>query len=380
MALKVLTDIPYGNARSVSVHRDGDKPEVVFAADPKGGCEALWFCFRLVETAPETPHPAKVRLTLKHFNTLSGVASPSELMPVYRPADQGWHRMSAGVGSNEKDGRGRVSWSVPYPSPSLDVAFCFPYGRDELRSLQSKSKGYWQSDEIGLSQAGRSVVRLANDYGKPGGNRHGLYLVARQRPGETSGSWVLDGTLRYLARGRKDPFLTWSAPLADVDGIVRGRFGGDTMPCGLDQAWAIPPARHECRVLQDDIGRWKGRCRPTLAIDFRAARACETGGVYCWLPPAENAAELHKAAGKWANVIRQELGADFASQDFSREQLTPTYPGGVLFDQFMTATHGVCALTVAVPCAKIGTTVLAQKHYRDMGERIARALVRRTGG
>jgi hypothetical protein len=379
MALKILTDIPCGNARSISVRKDGDMPEVLFAVNPKGG-EALWFCFRLVNTTPAEAHPAKVRLTLKHFDTLSGISSPAELLPVYRPADQGWHRMSAGVGSGEKDGRTRVSWSVPYPSPSLDIAFCFPYGRDELRSLQSKSKGYWRSDEIGLSPSGRSIVRISNDYGKPGGHRHGLYLIARQRPGETSGSWVLDGTLRYLSRGRRDPFLTWCTPLADVDGIVRGRFGGDAMPCGMDQAWTTPAMRHDCHVLQGDIARWKGRCRPTLAIDFCAAPASETGGLFCVLPPAEANAELHKAAGKWANVIRQELGPDLAAQDFSRGCTTPTHPGNMRFDHCMTATHGLCALTVAVPCAKIGTTVLSQKHYRDIGERIARALVKRGSG
>jgi len=378
MALKVLTDIPCGNARSVSVRTDGDMPEVLFAPDPKGG-EALWFRFRLVETKPEEAHPAKVRLTVKHFDTLSGIGSPSELLPVYRPADQGWHRMSAGVGTSEKDGRTRVSWSVPYPSPKLDVAFCFPYGRDELRSLQSKSKGYWTSDEIGLTPSGRSIVRFCNDYGKPGGNRHGLYLGARPRPGETSGSWVLDGVLRYLSRGRRDPFLTWSVPLADVDGIVRGRSGGGITPAGLERAWTTPAMRHDCHVLQGDISRWKGRCRPDLAMDFRAAPASETGGVYCVLPPVDANAELHKAAGKWANVIRQALGADLASQDFSREQPASARSAGVGFDRYMTAEHGICALTVAVPCAKIGTTVLAQKHYRDIGERIARALVKRSG-
>lgn len=378
MALKIFTDIPGGNARSVSVRKDGDIPEVSFAADPKGG-EALWFRFRLAETKPEETHPAKVRLTLKHFDTLSGVRSPAEFLPVYRPPEQGWHRMSAGVGTSEKDGRTRVSWSIPYPSPNLDVAFCFPYGKDELRSLQSKSKGYWTTDEIGLSPSGRSIVRIANDYGKPGGNRHGLYLIARQRPGETAGSWVLDGTLRYLSRGRKDPFLVWTVPLADVDGIARGRSGGDVVPRGLDQAWTTPPARHDCRVLQGDITRWKGRCRPALAIDFRAAPVCETGGVYSILPPADADAERHKAAGKWANVIRQELGADLAADDFSREQAAPTSPGGMRFDRYMMTEHGICTLTVAVPCAKIDTTVLAQKHYRDIGERIARALVKREG-
>jgi len=43
------------------------------------------------------------------------------------------------------------------------------------------------------------------------------------------------------------------------------------------------------------------------------------------------------------------------------------------FDRYMMTEHGICTLTVAVPCAKIDTTVLAQKHYRDIGERIARA-------
>jgi len=64
MALKLNTNIPYGNVCDVSITEREGITEVSFAADPHGGPECLWFCFRLTQVTPATSQ--KVRLVLKH--------------------------------------------------------------------------------------------------------------------------------------------------------------------------------------------------------------------------------------------------------------------------------------------------------------------------
>jgi hypothetical protein len=377
MSFDLRLDVPHGNARAVQVQLDGDLPEVEFAANPHGGPEALWFCFRLVSKTPAPPPGARVRLTLKYAD-VALTAAAADLQPVYRPAEQGWHRAGGAVVTQASDGQARLSWVVPFPAPTLDVAWCFPYGKPEVSSLLDKSKGYWRSDEIGLSPVGRPLMRLSNEYGSPGGARQGLYLLARQRGGETPGSWVLDGALQFFSRVRKHPFLIWCVPLADVDGVTQGRQGKDAYPYDLNRAWTTPPLLHECQVLQQDLVRWQGRCRPALLLDFHAAGAGDAAGFACLLPAVEATAAVRGDAEKWANIVNQELGADYAAPDFKRTW--PPRSGEASALSYAAEKLGVPALALLAPYGRSGPTVLAQKHYREVGERVARALVRRVGG
>ncbi|MBM4142256.1 MAG: hypothetical protein FJ225_01490 [Lentisphaerae bacterium] len=380
MALRVFTDIPGGNARGITVETAGEFPEITFVPAPQGGNETLWFCLRIKELQPGENAPAKVRLTLKHYGNLLGAGSPADCVPVYRPQGQGWHRAGSGQAVVLPDGQVSASWTIPYPAPATDVALCFPYDLSDVRTLLAKSKGYWKTDEIGLSREGRPLLRLSNDYGAPGGKRHGLYLVARQHAGETPGSWVLDGLLQHLSRQRRDPFLVWAVPLADADGVVRGDCGKDAFPCDLNRAWGTPPMRHETLVYQRDMARWSERCRPALGIDFHAPGAAESDGIYCHLPPPDKFPDAHRAAEKWANLICQELGPDYAAHDFKRAAAHAPDGETPSFTTFCAERLGLCALAIETPYGRIGGSVLTQKQYREAGERIARALTLKAGG
>lgn len=379
MALRVFTRIPYGNAAEITVDTSDEVPIVSFTPSPHGGPECLWFCFRLVETSPETVKATKVKLVLKHFDNLLGAKEALACMPVCHHANQGWIRMKHGQEEVAPDGQRNVTWLLDYPNPTTDVALCFPYGRPELDLLVSKSKGYWQVTTIGLSQAGRQLLRLSNSFGKPGGDQPGLYLIARQHSGETPGSWVLDGLLQHFSVAKKNPFLIWAIPLSNIDGIERGDYGKDNFPYDINRAWGRPPMRHEALVIQRDIRRWKERCRPVLALDFHAPGLSETDGIYCYLPSPGLNAEMHAQALKWANVMKDALTPEFASPDFARVAKyksrweTPNFASYFAFDL------GICAFAIETPYAMAGKTVLTQKQYREAGHRLAEAIVRRFG-
>ncbi len=197
MALKVDTNIPYGNACDISITESAGMAEVHFAACPHGGPECLWFCFRLTQFAPVAGQ--KVKLVLKHSYNMLGGSNPLNMRPVVQYAGMDWERLGAPAIENLPDGCNLAVWLIDAPEVSLDVAYCYPYGRPEISALLSETHGHWRADTIGVSQGSRPLTRLSNDYGILGGQRPGIYLLSRQHSGETPGSWTLDGFLRYIA-------------------------------------------------------------------------------------------------------------------------------------------------------------------------------------
>ena len=379
MSLKVLTRVQYGNAAAAEVIESGDVPEVRFAADPNEGPESLWFCFRLQETEPNPERQTKVRLVLRHFDNMLGAGSPADCLPVCQTTGQGWVRLKHGEEQRLPDGRRNVTWLINHPNPWTDIAFCYPYGHQDVDALVARSKDYWQRDTIGLSQGGRSIVRLSNSYGSTGNNQPGIYLIARQHSGETPGSWVLDGLLQHVATIRKAAYVVWAVPLAGIDGVMRGDYGKDSFPYDLNRAWGEPPMRHEALVIRRDIQRWKERCRPALALDLHAPGACEKDGVYAFVPDAEANEPLAAECAKWANTLQNELKAEYAAADFRRVARYPSRWTTPDFASYMRRDLGVCALSLETPYAMAGNTVLTQKIYREIGRRLADAIFRRHG-
>jgi len=378
MSLKLLSRFPGGNAADVEILNNGPVSEVRFAADPCGGPEALWFHFRLEETVPEPPRETKVRITWLHFDNVLGAADSPTCLPVCQVHGQPWTRLKQGEETRTPDGRRQLSWLIPHPAPSVEVAFCFPYGPADVDAVLDRGKDYWQAAPIGLSQGGRRILRLHNSVGATGGTQPGIYIVARQHSGETPGSWVLDGFLRHLAQVKKAGYVVWAVPLADIDGVVRGYYGKDGFPYDLNRAWGSPPMRHETLVIRNDIRRWKARCKPILGLDLHAPGACERDGVYAFMSK-DPAGPLAAEETKWCNVIQNELQAEFAAPEFKRVINYPSRWETPNFGDFMRSEMGVPALSIETPYSHAAGAVLTQKSYREIGHRLALAVLRRHG-
>jgi murein tripeptide amidase MpaA len=264
------------------------------------------------------------------------------------------------------------------PASWVDVALCYPYGQDDVQALAAESGGCWRSDVIGVSQSGRPLVRLSNSPGEPGGSRPGLFLVARQHSGETPGSWVLDGLLRRLARDRSDA-LVWAVPLANADGVAQGDYGKDNFPYDLNRAWRPPPMRHETVVYERDIRRWSERCRPCLALDFHAPGACETEGVYAYLPKPEVFLRLHDESARWADALAEALAPRYAASPFRRVARYASRWETPSLCEFVAKVYRIPALALETPYSRCGATVLTREGYREVGASIADAVLRRLG-
>jgi hypothetical protein len=374
VSLIVDTRVPYGNACDVAVTRGQDRWTVAFAADPHGGPERLWFCFQLRQDDAANGPIGRVKLLLRHFQTMLGGNAAENVYPVMRLIGGDWQRLPAGTPEPQLDGQCYASWTIDVPARSADVAVCYTYGMPEVDSLVGESNGYWRADAIGVSQNGRPLVRLSNDYGQPGGTRPGLYLIARQHSGETPGSWVLDGFLREIATQGDAAPLVWAVPLTNIDGVEQGDYGKDNFPYDLNRAWGSPPMRHEAMALQGDIGRWRQRCRPILAIDFHAPGLSEAEGSYIFLPDPRQYQGISEAARTWAEQIAKVLTPEYAASSFARvanyasRWETPTFTAYI-------CKLGICGFSVETPYGAIRGNVLTREHYRQTGRGMARCVM-----
>jgi hypothetical protein len=379
MSLKTTTLFTGGNAADIQILADGPIPEVRFASDPCGGPDAMWFHLRLDETSPDPTTQTKVRLTWTYFDTIAGATEEPSCLPVCLVPGQSWTRLKQGEESRTPDGRRQLSWTLPHPAPTVEIAFCFPYGPADVDAMLDRSKDYWQAAPIGLSQGGRRILRLSNATGTPGGTQPGIYIVARQQGGETPSSWVLDGFLRHWAQLRKGAYIIWATPLVNIDGVVRGHYNHDGSPIPVSQAWGNPPLRHETLVMRNDISRWKARCRPILALDLQAPGSCERDGVYAYVSK-DPAGPMAAEETKWCNVIQNELQAEFAAPVFKRNAATPTNSTHTDFSTYMRDEMAVPTLRLEIPYTYVtGNNILTQKSYREIGRRIAMGILRRHG-
>ena len=377
MSFKVDTSIPYGNASDVSITEGAEMTQVSFAAHPHGGPECLWFCFRLSQTAPAAESSQKIKLALKHSSNMLGGGEPINMRPVIRREGADWQRLGMPTVENLPDGRRLVAWVIDAPKTYVDVAYCYPYGWPEVQALMDETGGYWRADTIGVSQSGRPLIRLSNNYGQAGGKRPGLYLLARQHSGETPGSWALDGFLRHIASLGDDAPLVWTIPLTNIDGVENGDYGKDNFPYDLNRAWGSPPMRHEVLAFQRDIQRWKARCRPVLGIDFHAPGACEVNGIYCFLPAPEEYAEYHREVSGWTDPIAAALTPEYAATPFGRVANYASRWETPSFSSYCWTRQKMVGFTIETPYAMSGKLTLTQECYREAGKRIASCIAER---
>ncbi|MGC9467152.1 MAG: hypothetical protein ACP5HS_01045 [Anaerolineae bacterium] len=375
MRFEIDTQIPYGNACDLALNATSSTLEVSFSPDPHGGPETLWFCFRLRRSESEGPEVSNIRLTLKHSYNILGGQYQEAIRPVIRYEGGIWRRLPQGKIEKLPDGRSLIHWTTEVPNQYLDVAYCYPYGMPQVQSLVDETDGFWQVDTIGVSQGARPLIRLSNDYGEEKVARPGLYVMARQHAGETPGSWVLDGFLRAFAALGPEAPLVWAVPLANIDAIERGDYGKDNFPYDLNRAWGRPPMRHEVSVFQRDLGRWRARCRPVLCIDFHAPGGTEPSGVFAYIPDPETDRGGHEIVKRWAAWTSDALTSRYAADDFARVAQYPSRWETPSFRTYAWFQVGVPCITFETSYALAGDRVLRQEDYRNIGERIAQAVV-----
>lgn len=370
MSLHLQTDFPGGNACAVDVREAADRDIIYFAADPRGGTEALWFYFRVVE-CDRRP----VELVLTNIDTCLGGGSEhwQRVRPVVRQAGSTWERLPAAQIDTLADGRRQAAWTIDPLYGSFECALCYPYGLGDLEITRAACGEYWTLDLIGVTSSGQPLPRLSNAVQNT--DAPGLYLVARQHAGETPGSWVLDGLLRRAAEAL-DPadLLIWTMPFAHLDGVVAGECGKDRFLWDLepetahDAIWTIPPMRHETRVLQSDMARWAQRAKPALVISFHAPGPTETEGAYFLLPCAERPATALAAAGACVEDMLPSLPRALLHVQPTRQpDPSRRWDAAATLEAHVWDFFEIPCPSLEIPYASSHHTLLTREQYRRLG-------------
>ncbi len=377
MAIRVLNRFAGANVRVLAL-RQAPEAEVVFAADPHGGPEALWFYFRIEDPdRPATPSES-LTLTLRFSGNAPEGADPLYCRPVMREPGKSWSRLRAPDISHSEDGQPLLRWTIPYPAARVELAFSHPYGRDELDVLLQRGKNFWREEAVGLTQDGHVITRLDNRIsgrGKGTAAPRGLFLLARQQAGAAPGSWVIDGMLETFSRARPANWCIWAIPFANLDGVIGGDYGMSSFPFDLNRAWSTPPMRHEAAVMQHAMRLWATHCTPELVLDLGASGPGDHDGINARISPLTP--ETQRPLQTWANVLQQALEPEFPATPFVRPSDDTPLPTVQCLPEYVQKRFGCCALAIETPYAICRDTPMTPKQYREVGRRLAQAILSR---
>lgn len=227
--------------------------------------------------AVEAPAGSTVRLVLQRFdNVWNGKpGSPVSERTVLRVSEDG-KRWSA-VGTQYDKTANRLMVDLSMTAGRLFVARLEPYRLSDLDELKRRiaERPVVKIETIGRTVEGRELEMIS--IGRADAPHHVL-IRARAHPWETGGNWVIEGLIdRLLADAAEHPnrqsrYQVHIMPLANKDGVARGRTRFNSRGYDLNRQWGAPadPAlAPENAALEAWLQRMiaAGK-RPGLAIDL----------------------------------------------------------------------------------------------------------------
>jgi hypothetical protein len=208
------------------------------------------------------------------------------------------------------DARVRLRVTLP-ASGSLYLARIEPYRLSDLEKLLAEIRPHplVHLEPIGRTVEGRvlEVVRA----GRPDAPFR-IFLRARAHPWEPGGNWVVQGLVRALladtpaGRRARDTFCVYTLPIANLDGVARGRTRFNLRGRDLNRDWDQPaPAdlAPENHALEQWLTAMHARgLRPHFALDLHN----DSGGrLHLSRPEVPNLAAYLENMKRFEALLRQ---------------------------------------------------------------------------
>jgi hypothetical protein len=228
---------------------------------------------------------------------------------------------------------------------SLYVARLEPYRISDLECFKKEIQHHRQVriEPIGRTVEGRELemIRVGNPKAP-----HRVVLRARAHPWEPGGSWVIQGMLRRLlqndafAKRFMETCCLYVMPMANKDGVVRGRTRFNSLGADLNRNWdrpADPVVAPENYALEAWLQKMiKNKARPHLAIDLHN----------------DNSGNLHVAP---SGPGREGYGAHMKRFEQLLRQHTwftegPAIDSGATFADGMLTRFGIDGMTLEMNC------------------------------
>ncbi len=171
----------------------------------------------------------------------------------------------------------RIQLDIEMRGPSLFVARLEPYRISDLERLLGDIRNHplVKIENIGRTVEGRGleIIRVGDEAAP-----HRVFIRARAHPWEPGGNWVVQGLIRRLLKGDADAkrylqrYVLFVLPMANKDGVARGRTRFNSAGWDLNRAWD-KPAPKDCAAENHALEQWltglAGRnMKPDLALDL----------------------------------------------------------------------------------------------------------------
>ena len=153
---------------------------------------------------------------------------------------------------------------------NLSVARIEPYRLSDLQAFISRISDH---PLVGVAPIGQTVEGRPLEMLRIGREDapYRLLLRARAHPWETGGNWLLEGLIRRMMEEPPD-FCLYAMPIANKDGVARGRSRFNLMGKDLNRDWgrpADPKLAPENAALESWLDHMREENRaPHLAIDL----------------------------------------------------------------------------------------------------------------
>jgi hypothetical protein len=146
---------------------------------------------------------------------------------------------------------GRLRFPVPVEGDTVSVAWYPSYDLEDIKRFVDSNLGDRRDATIERQPNGFTVLRM--------GNRRApaVVVIARQHPGESIGSFVLQGFLERLlsnsedARRVLDAFHMIAVPVVNVDGVRQSLHRHDPEGRDLNRSWTASPEPVALRAVKN---------------------------------------------------------------------------------------------------------------------------------
>lgn len=187
---------------------------------------------------------------------------------------------------------GMLKFKIRFDTEKLYFASVEPYRISDLEKFLAKIKGnpLIQITTVGKTPEGRplEIIRIGNANAP-----HSVFLRARAHSWEPAGNWITEGLINSLLEKESAKYLKryciYIMPMANKDGVARGRTRFNTRGVDLNRKWDAPadsinaPEKHAFENwLKGMIAKGK---KPDLAIDLHNDQG---GNVHVNLPREDN--------------------------------------------------------------------------------------------
>ena len=188
----------------------------------------------------------------------------------------------------------RVWIRLKMPGPQLYVARVDPYRLSDLEAYLESIRNHplVEIKTIGKTVEGRSLemVRIGNPQAP-----YRIFVRGRAHPWEAGSSWVAQGLMKRLLSGDEvssrclEQFVVYVMPMANKDGVVKGRSRFNMLGRDLNRNWDLPASREgapENFALEQWLqGMVKQNQKPHFAIELHNDG---NGKLHISRPPVEN--------------------------------------------------------------------------------------------